>query len=681
MMLSKFNELFNKNQNFWDVTNQEWEQNRSVLMQKFQEENLPISEEKLDSLRKEAIEQKNNSIQEYEAGMDTHVFSNEFDGFYSLKEDGVYFFEKNANGFGLKICDYLAVTELFTTSKSEVGRGLTWRNEYTGKPISKYFYNDEIYDTKNLIKVLIRMGFKVLTVSSRRNYLYDYINSCIPEQRSFMVTAPGWVSLDKKHYAYVRPGLIVGYQPVPLIAPETIDKENCKSIGLLSEWQEIVGKPALSSSRAVFACSVVLASTCLKFMKETRLRVGFNFVGSSTSGKSLAMMIGLSVAGLPQSLSKTWWGSKSGLTATVKERNDFICALDEMSTLANKEEAPEIAYVLLGGQEKNRANTVGNRLKESNDEWNVMLLSTGEEGLVSLSRKTNRELNTGAELRLLDIPLPANGKLGVNEYLPEGFESIQDYALQMNENIDKYHGVVFQVFMNCLCSKLNDPNNVNAVKDLKDTIHGFTKKFVEKYAKGKTSQVKIAAYCFGFVAAVGDLACGGSDGYLCKGSIFGWKCSSADRAGAIECAAARCFKDWLGQFEADKATGEFCIEEGDDKETQKILRRTYDFINTKRPFFVFKDMNKAEYEKTFKRDCLGYYEDIGIQDKYSSELKQQRIFYLTPHSFDTYIVAHSNKSQVINILKRKNIINQDKTTTKRMKCEDNSIRVWTLKLP
>lgn len=679
-MISKINDLFNQNRQFWDVTDQEWEQNRPLLQQKFQVANLTVSLEVLDNLRKEAIKQNSNSFEEYHAPDDNHVFSNEFDGFYSLREDGVYFLEKNANGFGLKICDYLAVTELFTTAKSEVGRGLTWRNEYTGKPISKYFFNDEIYDTKNLIKVLIRKGLRILTVSSRRNYLYDYINSCIPEQRSFMVTAPGWVSLDKKHYAYVRPGLIVGYQPVPLIAPATIEKENCESIGLLSEWQEIVGKPALSSSRSVFACSVVLASTCLKFMKETRLRVGFNFVGSSTSGKSLAMMIGLSVAGEPQSLSKTWWGSKSGLTATVKERNDFICALDEMSTLANKEEAAEIAYVLLGGQEKNRANTVGNRLKESDDEWNVMLLSTGEEGLVSLSRKANREVNTGAELRLLDIPLPANGKLGVNEYLPEGFESIQDYALQMNENIRHCYGTVFQVFLSCLCSKLNDPNNPNAIKDLKNTINDFAKKFVEKYAKGKTAQVKMAAYCFGFVAAVGDLACGGSDGYLSQKSIFGWNCSTVDRIGPVEVAVYSCFKDWLSQFEADKITGNFCIEESDDKETQKILRRIYELFDSKVAFFADKNMNKETFDRTFRRECIGYYEDVTVENN-SGEFEQQRIFYLPSVSFQEYIIANSNKKNVIKILNEKNIINQSEAAPVRIKCQNRTIRVWAFRLP
>lgn len=677
-MISKINDLFNQNRQFWNVTDQEWEQNRPLLQQKFQVANLTVSLEVLDNLRKEAIKQNSNSFEEYHAPDDNHVFSNEFDGFYSLREDGVYFFEKNANGFGLKICNYLIVTELFTTDAKEVGRGLTWRNEYSGDLISRFFFNDEIYDTKNLIKILMRYGLRVTTVSSKRNYLFDYINSCLPEKRSFKVTQPGWVCLGR-NYSYVRPGFIIGSQPIPLIAPDNF-KENCKQRGSLEDWQLNIGQPALSSSRAVFACATVLASTCLKFVGDVRLRVGFNFVGSSTSGKTLAMKIGLSVAGNPKTLTHTWWGNNNGLSALVKEHNDFICALDEMSTLSKKEEAVDIAYILLGGQEKNRANTVGTRLKESNNEWNVMLLSTGEEGLSSLAYKSGKDLNTGAELRILDIPLSASSKYGVNEYLPKGCASIQDYGLQMKESIHQYYGVVFQVFLSCLCSKLNDPDNANAVKDLKNTIIDFAKKFVEKYAKGKTAQVKMAAYCFGFVAAVGDLACGGSDGYLSQKSIFGWNCSTADRTGPVEVAVYSCFKDWLSQFEADKIAGNFCIEESDDKETQKILKRVYELFDSKVAFFADKNMNRETFDRTFRRECIGYYEDVTAENK-SGEFEQQRIFYLTTKSFDEYIQSNSNRSKVIKVLNDKKIISQTVAKSKRIKCQNRPVKVWTFVLP
>lgn len=681
-MVSKIDEYFKQNEYFWNVSDQEWELNRNLLLIKFEANNLKISPDALDALRREAIKQKKKkSFKEYHDPDNSHVFSNEFDGFYSVRDDGVFFY-KVGEPNGLKICDYLIVTELFTTDKRQVGRGLTWRNEYSGEMVSRFFFNDEIFDIKNLTKELTLYGLNVYTFSNKRNYLYDYIKSCLPEKRSFMVTQPGWVSLDKKQYAYVRPGFIAGRQRIPLIAPDSF-KENCKQSGSLSDWQERIGKPALSSSRAVFACATVLASTCLKFMGDVRLRVGFNFVGSSTSGKTLAMKIGLSVAGNPQTLTHTWWGNNNGLSALVKEHNDFVCALDEMSTLSKKEEAVDIAYILLGGQEKNRANTVGTRLKESNSEWNVLLLSTGEEGLLSLAKKSGKDINTGAELRILDIPLSASGKYGVNEYLPEGFKSIQDYGQEMNDCIHQYYGVIFQLFIGRLCNRLNDPNNPNTVGDFVKTVKRFAKKFVEKYAKNKTAQVQKAAYCFGFVAAIGDMACGGSDGYITPKSIFGWDCSTADSIGAVEIAAYQCFKDWLIEFEADKIAGDFCIEESDDKETQKILKRTYDLFDSRISSFANVNMDSESCSRFFKsNELLGFYEDVKInKNDSSSELEQQRIFYLITQSFDKYIQSGSNRAKVINILNEKKIINQKIAKPKRIKCQNRLVKVWTFVLP
>lgn len=663
---------FNKKSSYWHVSDQEWVKNRLLLRQEFLEEGLPISLAELDILRQEALEQNKKPVEIHESDLHNHIFSERFDGFYSVKPNGVFFL-KTGDCTGLKICGYLAVTEEFFTERDETGIGLTWKNKSSGKQMFRYFFNDEILDVKELTKELSKFGLDIPVQTTRdRLYLADYIKSCCPEKRSIKVSKPGWVSLGKR-FAYVRPGMVIGNSKIPMIAPEDL-KHSFKPKGTLSDWQEKIGRPALSSSRAVFACATVLASTCVKFMGQARLKVGFNFVGSSTSGKTLAMKIGLSVAGNPENLTETWWGNNNGLSALVQEYNDFVCALDEMSTLSKKEEAVEIAYILLSGMGKNRSTPEGTRLNKS--EWNVMLLSTGEEGLSTLAKKAGKEINTGAELRMLDIPLPSSTKFGVNEYLPIEFKSIQDYAYHINEQIHQNYGVVLQVFLNYLCARLNDSKHPDFAEYLKYTIDRYAKRFVEKYAKGKTSQVRQAAYSFGFVAAVGDLACSGSDGFLCKESMLGWDCSKADTPGAVEKAASACFNDWLEQFEADKASGDFAIDSEDDKETQRILRRTFELFGSKIASFADANLDKDIFTRIYRgRDLLGYYEDVQIKTDVSSNLIPQRIFYLTAEAFDKYIVGNSNKREVVKVLTSKKIID-GKSFIKRVKCVNSPVRVW-----
>ena len=172
--------------------------------------------------------------------------------------------------------------------------------------------------------------------------------------------------------------------------------------GTFEAWQrEVAG--------SVEGNPVGVLSICCAFAGPLLAKVGgegggFHLRGSSSTGKTTALIVGGSACGGggPRGFAQTWRNTSNALEAVALAHSDGLVCLDEIREIA-PEEAGLAAYALSTGASKGRLRAEGDlRARPS---WRVLVLSSGEIGLSDLARlsKTRDRAYAGQELRLLDI--------------------------------------------------------------------------------------------------------------------------------------------------------------------------------------------------------------------------------------------------------------------------------------
>ncbi|WP_417228257.1 DUF927 domain-containing protein [Amphritea sp.] len=148
--------------------------------------------------------------------------------------------------------------------------------------------------------------------------------------------------------------------------------------------------------------------------------MGLHVYGASSSGKTNALRAVASIWGV-SALSGTVYAGKWGVTPNAIEllchaRSGLILLLDEIRQFKGPFEA--VAYMILDGVGKVRMD--GNLQQAETKSWVLNLLSTGELSTTSMTKKTDGDVFTGAQIRLLDFPI-------------EGFISRSDFTLSSEE--------------------------------------------------------------------------------------------------------------------------------------------------------------------------------------------------------------------------------------------------------
>lgn len=168
--------------------------------------------------------------------------------------------------------------------------------------------------------------------------------------------------------------------------------------------------------------------------------------------------------------------------------------LDEISQ-ADPVTVTTSIYDLMNGKQKIRADKTGRVRK--NMSWHLLVLSSGEESLRDIAENQKRKLKAGEEIRLADIPADAGLNLGVNETLPSGYSSIQEYSYHMKNAVHQYYGTAFKEWLAVLASHKHE--------DIPERLADQITAFVNEVAPNSTSQVKRMAEAFGLLAVSGEL--------------------------------------------------------------------------------------------------------------------------------------------------------------------------------
>lgn len=563
-------------------------------------------------------------------------------GQYQLRNDGVYFVApvkgadaEDQQGNETKVCGYLKVESRFRDFESNTwGRVLRWL-DHDGKEHRWNLPDKTLSDEPASVRgILADQGLWMAPRDSRKDRVIEYISVAEPRARAFCTDRLGWLELSDETSVFVLPKETIGATETKkvLYVPPSREVPEIESKGSLEAWIERVAKPAMHSSRAVLCICAVLAAPLLRL--TNRENVGFHLRGNSSSGKSMALMIGSSVLGSPK-LKKVWRATSNGLEGQALQHNDVVLQLDEIGQ-ANGKEVGKCIYDLMNGSQKARANIYG--LARKVNKWRLITLSSGEVGLREMAAENRVKVYAGQEIRLIDIPADAGHKLGVNESLPEGTETIQDYAKQIKQACSECYGTAFHAWI----------ENLVAQPPAFENIQAELTAIVEKLVPEKSSaQVKRVAESFALLIYAGEEAT--------KLQVTGWP------EGTAFSSIKRCFFAWLSAF-----------GNSESREEDEIAEHVENILVTQEA--RFSPLHPTEMGPSFQgtpANRLGWFDGD--------------IYYVTPTVYKREFCLNRYPNEVSKILARRGMLIRDKSgkssCLKRVPGLASPQRCYQLRLP
>jgi putative DNA primase/helicase len=279
---------------------------------------------------------------------------------------------------------------------------------------------------------LLRLGMELNL--KEKSLLSEYINTRKPEKRLLAAQKTGW----NKEDTFVFPNKTVGDQNVIFQS----NQKRCSDyseMGSLSEWQKEIGELCVGNPLLLHAVAFSLAGPLLKILHIDN--GGFHYYAESSTGKTTALLVAISLWGKPKQFIRTWRATSNGLEATSTDRNDTVLVLDELGE-ANPTEVDNLIYEICNGIGKQRATKHGTAQKTSN--WRQTILSSGELSPEALLSQNSKSAQAGILLRLIDIN--CNHQYGLFDELHH-FDSGREFSDHLKRSSDQNYGMVGPEFI------------------------------------------------------------------------------------------------------------------------------------------------------------------------------------------------------------------------------------------
>jgi putative DNA primase/helicase len=444
------------------------------------------------------IERLRTAIKQNAKPWQTPELQTEWSDKFEMTSDGLAIL-RQSNGEDEKIL----FTGLFTVVGEGrdcvgAGRGLwiEWVDR-DNRPQRGYVrHADLVGDGVDWLKDLTDRGFPGPVERQKIGWLRQALHLCGPAKRITMVQRTGWVGST-----FVLPDKTIGNTDGETIMfGGRADSARYAEQGNLEEWKEKVATVAAGNPRILFPMSAAFAGPIEDFLEEPSF--GFNFVGSSSIGKTAAVIGAGSVwgGGGPLGFALSWRTTDNAAENIFSAHSGTVVAFDEFGQLP-AEVASAIPYMFGNGYGKNRATRNGDARKTA--QWRGILLSTGEVGIGmkidELGR--GRKAKAGQLVRLPDVPMDAGKGHGV-------FDDCQgkpagELAQHLKRSAITYYGTAGPAFVLHL-SKWFAQNLAQAKAELRARIEAVHKRLLQDLA-GDGQIVRVAGY-FALVAVAGELA-------------------------------------------------------------------------------------------------------------------------------------------------------------------------------
>lgn len=180
------------------------------------------------------------------------------------------------------------------------------------------------------------------------------------------------------------------------------DRYDLKPSGTMEEWLDMYESCIRGNPTLELAVVFGLASPLLAYLKQTNADINsllIHLSGDSTTGKTTALSLAISVAGSPnigeKSLLRYWNGTLNSVMASLEGVHGIPVAFDELSTNAHSN-LTSLVYSLTDGVGRARANIDGS-LRDVG-RWSTVMLSSGE-----LSIYNRLSQNIGLRVRVFDF--------------------------------------------------------------------------------------------------------------------------------------------------------------------------------------------------------------------------------------------------------------------------------------
>jgi len=301
-------------------------------------------------------------------------------------------------------------------------------------------------------RVLLDNG--LLINPERRGLIVSYLSNQRPRKRLRAATVTGWHG-----GAFVLPNEVIGADDIWFQAPDRIASYG--AAGTLDGWKAEVAAVAVNNPALVLAISAALAGPVLECLNISG--GGIHFYGDSSTGKTTALMAGVSAWGGP-TYRRTWRTTANGLEGAAKLHAGTLLALDEIGEVTPKD-LYEAAYHLCNGTGKLRANVHGNARDLAR--WRVFILSTGEVTIASRMSEGGFAAKAGQAVRILDIPV--SGTYGLFDEL-HGHYSGAALSQAIVSSAAKHYGHAGPAFVRAWIEWVKNSN-------LSEHVAGIERKF------------------------------------------------------------------------------------------------------------------------------------------------------------------------------------------------------------
>lgn len=400
-------------------------------------------------------------------------------------------------------------------------------------------------------------GMGVIIALKKRGQFMEYLLEQRPAEVFATTCHPGW----HESGAFVLPGRTIGSDKVRYQASGK--GQNLFNVrGELEGWKTEVAAKCEGNPVLTLAIGCSLAGPLLSLVGV--LGGGVHLVGDSSSGKSLAQLIGSSVWGDPGIFAASWDMTKGGLEIEASSRNDTMLPLDEIKR-ADPKRVQEMAYSLANGQGK--GTMTREREGRAKLSWRLLALSSGERSLSEHAAIGGNAAHAGAELRMVDVNAGTRTHRAFDEL--HGLEGA-DFHRLLTVAVGAHHGHIGPAFVEQLLASDDRPG-------LLEDFAGIRAQFIEDNA-----QAGRVADRFAVIALAGEMA-------IAYG-LLPWTPGSA----LADCQLL--YSEWLSRVGSGNA------------EDRQILAGILDFID-KHGSSRFSDVDAPEVDaKVFNR--AGYWEVV-----------------------------------------------------------------------
>jgi hypothetical protein len=554
---------------------------------------------------------------------------------FVLTDDTLYFMTKNKEGFGIiqevpvRISDYI---ELKGQGQNSEGQYCFIMSIIDRHKIKKEILIPLVAKNDTLKQHLLDAGLNFNPAHFFALTVYILVNKT--DTNVSMIYRLGWNADLSCYNLPSKEGLQTFYRnreetrQLNVLEFKMKQNEVRQQKGELKEWQDHIARLAENNSNLCFA--IYTAFTPIFLTPLNRDGTILHFFGESSKGKSVMLGVAGSVWGNYGKGYIPWNGTANGIENLALQKNDSLLCLDELTNLKTREVIEQVAYLIINGQSKNRADSrgigFGNRTAKT---WNTMVLSSGEPSFAAHIANLSGEIKGGQTVRFIDIPAVISAEYGVFEDLHEFKENPKQLAEFLRDACFQYKGTPINAFLDYIFIENNFDSILKEIEVLKTEWLGFN------LPANAASQVGRVAEVLSSIAAAGVIAM--------KSAVLPKKYGFTKTAVFED--VAKIFRRWLNEIE------DYTIP----SEVKVIKQRLIKFwLENQNNFYC---NGQEDWQRPpIQHKCVGIMSKKPDGQEHKFSVIDQTVFYIFQNFLENEALKGLNLNYCKKIIREKNYI-------------------------